>query len=41
MKTLNFDKFETIQLSVEEMICVRGGVDGDPVPMPSNPPIKI
>jgi hypothetical protein len=41
MKTLNFEKIEAIQLSVQEMICVRGGIDGDPVPMPSNPPIKV
>jgi hypothetical protein len=41
MKTLNFENFETIQLSIEEMICLRGGTEGDPVPMPTNPPVKL
>jgi hypothetical protein len=43
MKTLNFENFETIKLSVEEMICVRGGDEneGDPVAIPSQPPVKV
>jgi hypothetical protein len=41
MKTLNFEKFEELQLSAEEMIFVRGGNEGDPTPLPSTPPIKV
>jgi hypothetical protein len=41
MKTLNFDNFEAIQLSVQEMICVRGGNEGDPTPLPPTIPIKV
>jgi hypothetical protein len=41
MKTLNFEKLEAIQLSIQEMICVRGGTEGDPVPNPSTPPVKV
>jgi hypothetical protein len=43
MKTLNLDIFEVYKLTNEEMISVRGGndTDGDPVPRPSLPPIKI
>ena len=41
MKTLNFEKIEAIQLSVQEMICVRGGNEGDPTPLPTNPPVKV
>jgi hypothetical protein len=43
MKTLNFDIFEEYQLTNEEMISVRGGDagDGDPIPNPSLPPIRI
>ena len=41
MKTLNFEKVEVIMLSVEEMIYVRGGNEGDPTPLPSSPPVKV
>jgi hypothetical protein len=41
MKTLNLDIFENYQLTIEEMTSVRGGLDGDPTPMPPPPPIKI
>jgi hypothetical protein len=42
MKTLNFDIFDVYQLTNEEMISVRGGIDGDPTPTPPPPPpIKI
>ena len=44
MKTLNFemtkDIFNEFALSNEEMISVRGG-DGDPIVMPTQPPIII
>ena len=44
MKTLKFeltkDIFNEFALSNEEMIYVRGG-EGDPIPMPTPPPIKI
>ena len=40
MKTLNFENFEALQLSAEEMICVRGGNEGDPIPCPPPLPIK-
>lgn len=40
MKALNFDIFEVYQLTNEEMISVRGGNTGDPVPMPATPPIR-
>ena len=44
MKTLNFeltsDIFNEFALTNEEMIYVRGG-DGEPVPMPPQPPIII
>ena len=43
MKTLKFEKtneiFNGFALSNEEMINVRGG--GDPIALPSTPPIKI
>jgi hypothetical protein len=43
MKTLNLDIFENFQLTVEEMIKVRGGDpnEGDPTPMPPPIPIKV
>jgi hypothetical protein len=43
MKTLNFDIFGQYELTVEEMIYVRGGDmgDGEPVPVPSQPPFKV
>jgi hypothetical protein len=44
MKTLNFEQtndiFGDFALTIEEMICVRGG-DNDPIINPSVPPIKI
>jgi hypothetical protein len=44
MKTKNnetsFDIFAVYTLTNEEMISVRGG-EGDPIILPSNPPIKI
>jgi len=44
MKIQNFELvtvgFNEFALSNEEMICVRGG-EGDPIPMPTPPPIKI
>jgi hypothetical protein len=45
MKTLNLKNidqiFEEYALSVEEMICVKGGEAGDPIIKPSTPPVKI
>jgi hypothetical protein len=43
MKTLNFEIVENYVLTNEEMIVIRGGGDaeGDPQPLPPNPPIKI
>ncbi len=43
MKTLNFDLFENFQLTLEEMIYVRGGGanEGDPTPIVPLPPIKV
>jgi len=44
MKTLNFelskDIFNEFALTNEEMIYVRGG-EGDPVSLPTLPPVKI
>lgn len=44
MKTLNqeltFDSFNEFALTNEEMINVRGG-DGDPIILPSLPPIRV
>ena len=44
MKTLNqeltFDNFNEFALTNEEMINVRGG-DGDPIILPSLPPIRV
>jgi hypothetical protein len=45
MKTLNLKNTDEIlneyALSAEEMICVKGGEDGDPILKPSIPPVKI
>jgi len=45
MKTLNLKNFDEIfdecALSVEEMICVKGGDAGDPIVKASTPPVKI
>lgn len=45
MKTLNLKNIDEILneyvLSVEEMICVKGGNAGDPILKPSIPPVKI
>jgi hypothetical protein len=43
MKTLNFEIFENFQLTLEEMITVRGGDpgEGDPTPMPPPIPIRV
>jgi hypothetical protein len=45
MKTLNLKNFDEIYdeyaLSVEEMICVKGGDAGEPILKPSTPPVKI
>ena len=46
MKTLNYkttdEIFANFELTNNEMINVRGGsADGDPVILPTNPPIKI
>lgn len=45
MKTLNLKNIDEILneyvLSVEEMICVKGGDAGDPILKPSIPPVKI
>ena len=45
METLNLKNFGEILndyvLSVEEMICVKGGDAGDPIIKPSVPPVKI
>ena len=44
MKTLNlesaFDIFNEFALTNEEMINVRGG-EGDPIVLPSMPPIRV
>jgi hypothetical protein len=45
MKTLNFKKtnefFTEFALSIDEMIKVRGGDEGDPIVKPPIPPVKI
>jgi hypothetical protein len=45
MKTLNLKNIDEIfneyALTVEEMICVKGGDAGEPILKPSVPPIKI
>jgi hypothetical protein len=45
MKTLNLKNIDEIlkeyALSAEEMICVKGGENGDPILKPSVPPVKI
>jgi len=45
MKTLNQKNIDEIfseyALTVEEMICVKGGDQGEPILKPSVPPIKI
>jgi hypothetical protein len=45
MKTLILKNIDEIlneyALSVEEMICVKGGEAGDPILKPSIPPVKI
>lgn len=45
MKTLNQKNIDVIfsefALTVEEMICVKGGDQGEPILKPSVPPIKI
>jgi len=45
MKNMNFetsfDIFAMCALSNDEMISVRGGNDGEPVPSTPPPPIKI
>ena len=43
MKTLDLDVFESYLLTVEEMIVIKGGDDGDgdPIVPPSIPPVKI
>ncbi len=43
MKTLDLNLFENYLLTVEEMIVVKGGDDGegDPIIPPSIPPVKI
>lgn len=45
MKTLNLKNIDEIfnesALTVEEMICVKGGDGGDPILKPSIPPVKI
>lgn len=38
----NLDEiFNEYALTVEEMICVKGGDAGEPILKPSTPPIKI
>jgi len=38
----NLDEiFNEYSLTVEEMICVKGGNAGEPILKPSTPPIKI
>ena len=37
----NFDIFASFTLSNDEMISVRGGDDGEPVPSPPIPPIIL
>lgn len=45
MKTLNLKNIDEIlveySLSVEEMICVKGGDQGEPILIPTPPPVKI
>ena len=45
METLNLKNINEIlneyALSVEEMICVKGGDSGEPILKPSVPPVKI
>lgn len=45
MRTLNLRNIDEVfgeyALSVEEMICVKGGDAGEPIILPSTPPVKI
>lgn len=45
MKTLNLknidETFVEYALTVEEMICVKGGDAGEPIILPTTPPVKI
>jgi len=45
MKTLNLKNIDEIfneyALTVEEMICVKGGDAGEPILKPSIPPVRI
>jgi hypothetical protein len=45
MKSMNFEtSFDILAMFVltnDEMICVRGGLTGEPSPTPPIPPIKI
>jgi hypothetical protein len=45
MKTLNLKNIDEIfneyALTVEEMICIKGGDAGEPIIKPSTPPVKI
>ena len=37
----DFDIFVKFALSCDEMISIRGGFDGEPVPVPPPPPLVI
>ena len=45
MKTLDFEKtkdiFNEFALTSEEMICVRGGDQGEPLTVPNPPKVRI
>jgi|GEM_PF-1059526 len=45
MKNLNLNNIEeslkNYALTVEEMICVKGGDMGEPIILPTVPPVKI
>jgi len=45
MKTVNLKNIDEIfneyALTVEEMICIKGGDAGEPIIKPSTPPVKI
>jgi hypothetical protein len=45
MKTPNLKNIDEIlneyALTVEEMICIKGGDAGEPIIKPSTPPVKI
>ena len=38
---MNIDILNDYALTSEEMICVKGGYEGEPIIVPNPPPVKI